>query len=452
MKNEVSAVILTKGEDYNLIDCINHLKNYVDEIIIICSDDNDITKNIANDMNCFSYNIKIGEYGINGFADLRNFGNSKAKNDWILHADVDELFSDDFLINIHDIINNSDDKIAAYDFPRINTPFYEKWPDYQTRLINKKMTIWFGNVHEKITINNISFKTFKLDNYPIIHKDKSNKIEINKRWENNDDKKSFLIISMFKNGELYINEFLKCLLKLINFSIFKNYDISLCFIESESEDNTHEILRNYLNKFEDKGMKRDLIELNISNELSRFDRLAILRNMSIKFGLENEKYILMIDSDTTFDEDLLFNLTESLEKNKCDVLSPMIFIDNFKDYGSNYFYDTLAFIQNGNNFHHFYPYIKCNYINNGIMEMDSVGTCYLMKSEIINIKDFNNYNILKCYREIENGKSLIYYSGGNISEQVRFFNKVKNAGYKICTDTSIKINHVNYENLGLRWH
>lgn len=84
--------------------------------------------------------------------------------------------------------------------------------------------------------------------------------------------------------------------------------------------------------------------------------------------------------------------------------------------------------------------------------MKSVGTCYLAKAEIF--KRLSNYSVNKCYKETEN-KIIYKYNGNKKSEQIEFFESLNSNNknrYKIILDPSIKILHVNLENIGLKWH
>lgn len=452
INSKLSAVILVKNEEYNLIDCVNHIKKYVNEIIVIDSSDNNLTRQIAEELGCKVYEMYIGKDGINGFADLRNFGQEVAVNNFCLHIDVDELFSTSFFENLNKLSLSNDDRVC-YKFPRINLPFYEKYPDYQTRLVNKKYSVWEGVVHEKVYIDK-SIKEIILNSYPIVHSDKSDKVDVNKRWSDMTNK-NILIISMFKDCEKLIDKFFLCLNNLVDCSTNYGYNISTCFITSDSSDDTNKKVGKYVDNFKNKDMKCIFESININSDFERFDKLAILRNMSIKLGLSDENYVLIIDSDTIFNKDLLVNLVESLDDSNFDAIAPLIFIDNFRDYGNDYFYDTLAFIKNGKNFDHFYPYISDidnDDVNNGPVIVDSVGTCYLIKSSVFNIDDFNDYNILKCFEEKKRGKLPVIYEGDGISEQVRFFNNFKKAGHKVGIDFNIRMMHMNLEHYNMSWH
>lgn len=460
MNTKISAIILTMDEGNTLKDCIKNIQPHSNEIIIIDSSQNTLDSIIAKDLKCKYYHREIGKNNINGFDDLRNFGNASSSNDWVLHIDVDEIFPDIFFNKIDSII--TEQKSNAYAFPRINLPFYELYPDYQTRLINRLKAEWTDHVHEKVDIFTDPAEIICLDNYPIIHKPKNqnDKIKVNKRWSSLNIKRNILICSLFKNSEKFMDRFLNNLLNLINYSK-TNHNIEcnteLCFIEGNSIDNTHEKLKKWLTDLPD-NINYKFKQLNLSTNIDRFTSLAILRNMLIKTGLKSyHDYILMIDSDTIFDKDILVSLVNSIEKNQCDVIAPLPFIEDYKEYKNTYFYDTLAFVDNNDiNFNHFYPYSQELKMKN-IIKMTSVGTCYLMKADVYNINDFSNFNITKCYRESQS-KPLISYEGINnednkpISEQVALFKIIKKKGYQTYVDSNIKILHVNLEKIGEKWH
>lgn len=465
MSIKISAIIISRNEGSQLEKCINSIQNCTDEVIVIDSSDDTSAEIISNNLGCRYYHKKISNRDIKGFADLRNFGNTISNNEWCLHIDVDEIFPESLLKNIDLIFKNIKEKdknkeYHAYSFPRINLPFYELYPDYQTRLINKMNTEWIGKIHEKVNIFTKPYEAKHLDDYPIIHKpkNKQNKLQINKRWNNLSTEKHILICSLFRDSEKFINMFLSNLGKLIIYSNKKNIKIDLCFIEGNSTDNTHSILKSWLENTLLKNINYNFKKIDINSSLDRFTSLSILRNMLIKIGLKSyHDYILMIDSDTLPEENLLEQLIESIEINQCDVMAPLVFIENFRTYNDNYMYDTLAYIDNNNNrFDHHHPYNR-ELIKKDIVKMSSVGTCYLIKPNIYNINDFKDFSITKCYEESINKYPITYDSINEEtnepeSEQICFFKKVKRKGYQIYVDKNIKLLHINLENLGLKWH
>src|SRR3989344_1796903 len=86
----LSAVVLTKNQEKNIVECIKSL-TFCDEVLVI--DDNSIDKTIylarSNGAKVFSRSLN------NDFSSQRNFGLEKAKGEWVLFLDADEKVSDE---------------------------------------------------------------------------------------------------------------------------------------------------------------------------------------------------------------------------------------------------------------------------------------------------------------------------------------------------------------------
>jgi glycosyltransferase involved in cell wall biosynthesis len=90
----ISAVILTKNEEKNVLPCIKSLW-WCDEIIVIDDYSTDKTVEKIQNAKCKSQNenvkLKIFKRSLKGdFAAQRNFGLEKAKGEWVLFVDADE--------------------------------------------------------------------------------------------------------------------------------------------------------------------------------------------------------------------------------------------------------------------------------------------------------------------------------------------------------------------------
>lgn len=480
----VSCCILCKDEGYELAKCLKN-NQVVDlfggeNVLVVDSSEGEmleIERMICRDFGVRLVEKKIGDKGIKGIGDLRNYGGlvsgesvggesvsgeSVNGGEWVLYIDVDELFSLNGLRRLREIIRNDLGKYVAYRFPRINLPWYEGWPDYQTRLVNIRKCMWIGDVHESVgIIKNVDGIVIKdkgggfgiLREYPIIHIDRcQKKLERNVKWSAM-GKKNVLLCSLFKDSEWHMDRFLSCIKNIKR----EGLDMEICFIEGNSEDKTWEKLKGWCNKC---GMKYILEKMDINDSSGlggRFDRLAILRNMLIKTGLKGKyDYVLMIDSDVIFEGDLLVRLIESIEKTGSDVMGCMIMIENFRTFGNNYFYDTLAFAgSGGDKFVHYFPYVSeetDKVIKKGCFGVKSVGTCYLVRGEVYNIGDMGVFSVVKCYKEVEKGKKIVMYKGERKSEQIMWCTSVRDAGYKVMVDSSVKVLHVNLEKYGRKWH
>lgn len=87
--NRISAVVLTKNEEKLIGKCLTNL-TWCDEIIVI---DDDSTDNTASEAR--KYKAKVFKRSLNGdFSAQRNFGLEKAKGNWILFIDADEIVTD----------------------------------------------------------------------------------------------------------------------------------------------------------------------------------------------------------------------------------------------------------------------------------------------------------------------------------------------------------------------
>lgn len=88
------------------------------------------------------------------FSDFRNIGAKKAKNEWLLYIDTDEIVTPELQKVISEKIKS--DEFSAYAIPRRNFVFGREmkhcglWPDYVLRLIKKdKLVHWQGELHEQ---------------------------------------------------------------------------------------------------------------------------------------------------------------------------------------------------------------------------------------------------------------------------------------------------------------
>lgn len=86
MSYPVSVCMIAKNEEKYIQECLEHLKPYDMEIIVVDTGSTDRTKEIAR-----KYTDKIYDFAwIHDFSAARNFCAKKATNDWILVIDCDE--------------------------------------------------------------------------------------------------------------------------------------------------------------------------------------------------------------------------------------------------------------------------------------------------------------------------------------------------------------------------
>ncbi len=154
MINLVSAIVLTKNEEKNIKDCLESIK-WVDEIIIIDDSSSDKTIEISK-----KYTSKIYKRNLDlDFSKQRNFGISKASNNWILFVDADERITEELKNEIIGILNFNNHIYDAYKIKRIDQmwgrkiKYAEQGSTKLIRLFKKGKGVSYGKVHEVIKIN-----------------------------------------------------------------------------------------------------------------------------------------------------------------------------------------------------------------------------------------------------------------------------------------------------------
>lgn len=158
----ISLCMIVKNEEQGLAQCLNSVKDIVDEIIVVDTGSNDTTKEIA-----LKYTNKVYDFiWDNDFAKARNFSISKANNDWILVVDADEIVTNFNVETILSLINSGDKLVGR--IKRINifedSTGEKKYIERINRLFNKNHYNYTGTIHEQVTsLNNTSYKTVPID-------------------------------------------------------------------------------------------------------------------------------------------------------------------------------------------------------------------------------------------------------------------------------------------------
>lgn len=149
----ISAIILTKNETENIEKCIKSV-SWCDEIIVIDDISTDKTLEIAR-----KYKVKIYSHPLNNdFSSQRNFGIAKAKNDWVLFVDSDEIISDALAYEISNAIQLKDQNLKEFNgfyIKRVDFVWGKEFKYGETgsirllRLARKGAGLWEGMAHER---------------------------------------------------------------------------------------------------------------------------------------------------------------------------------------------------------------------------------------------------------------------------------------------------------------
>lgn len=166
----LSAVVLAQNEEKNIERCLQSLK-FCDEILVIDDNSTDKTIDIAKKHGATVYIRALKD----DFSSQRTFAQQKAKHEWILYIDADEVVSEKLQSEINAIFQDKREEIKEnnyknptnYQLPATDcSAFYIRRRDhfwgkpvihgelstaYNTgfiRLVKKGAGEWRGEVHE----------------------------------------------------------------------------------------------------------------------------------------------------------------------------------------------------------------------------------------------------------------------------------------------------------------
>ncbi len=174
----ISAVVLAHNDEPIISRCLESIA-WCDEVIVIDDYSADKTPEIAKKSGAIVYRHHLNE----DFAGQRNFGLSKAKGEWVLFVDSDELVSEQLAREIRAVTLDST-KIFNFQFSIFNEKvgFYIKRKDFifgkwlhhgetsrvrLLRLAKKDAGAWMRPVHEVWNINGNTGELFTvLEHFP----------------------------------------------------------------------------------------------------------------------------------------------------------------------------------------------------------------------------------------------------------------------------------------------
>ncbi len=169
IESMISTVVLTHNDEAILSRCLESL-SWCDEVVVIDDESTDGTVEVAK-----KFEAKAFPYPLNDdFAAQRNFGLSKAKHDWVLFVDSDEVVSEELASEIKSQISNlKTEKLDAFYIKRRDYSL-GRWLKYGEtgnvkllRLGRKEAGKWVQPVHEEWKIQgNVGELVHPLLHYP----------------------------------------------------------------------------------------------------------------------------------------------------------------------------------------------------------------------------------------------------------------------------------------------
>lgn len=154
----VSAVVLAKNNTQSLMKTLQSLQ-WCDERIVLDDESEESIEDVA-----ILYNARYIKRKVDGdFSKQRNFGLEKAKYDWVLFIDSDEIVSLELQQEIRFTLNKKRQDINGYKIERRDSMWgrelkHGEWGNQSLiRLGRKSAGVWSGSVHERWRIDDNVF-------------------------------------------------------------------------------------------------------------------------------------------------------------------------------------------------------------------------------------------------------------------------------------------------------
>lgn len=148
----ISLCMIVKNEEENITHCLESIKNYVDEILVLDTGSTDQTPQLAQQLGAV---VRYGTWE-NDFSKARNESIKEARGKWILFLDADEEISEETGRALRELAKK--EEAEAYTFNIINYTTRDK--DCQKQIgINLRMFknnplyTFQGKIHEQIKGN-----------------------------------------------------------------------------------------------------------------------------------------------------------------------------------------------------------------------------------------------------------------------------------------------------------
>lgn len=177
----ISVVLINFNEATLLNRCLNSIKKFASEIVVIDLGSTDHSKDVYKE-----FNVKVVKHDWVPYADpIRNFAINQAKGEWILMLDPDEQVPLSLQNKLQEIINISKQKnVTVVNIPFKNIFFgswishTNFWPDKHLRFFKKGAVEWLDRVHAYPVINKGNFVDLPAKvEYAVIHESYKTKMQ-----------------------------------------------------------------------------------------------------------------------------------------------------------------------------------------------------------------------------------------------------------------------------------
>jgi glycosyltransferase involved in cell wall biosynthesis len=108
----ISVVIIAKNEEKRIRPCLDSLKSFAAEIVVVDSGSEDRTMDLCRELGC-----RVLSRQFDGYGSQKQFAVDQAMNDWVLSIDADEVLTKELQEEISVLSEQKDLPFDAYKIP-----------------------------------------------------------------------------------------------------------------------------------------------------------------------------------------------------------------------------------------------------------------------------------------------------------------------------------------------
>ena len=152
MKAQLSICIIAKNEEQNIARCLESLKPYEMEIVVVDTGSSDSTRDVALRYTENVYDFKWCD----DFAVAKNFAISKATNEYVMVIDSDEYLEKIEIEKLQDMLEKNPDKVARIQRRNffVRNQQENEYTEWINRIFLKEHFHYEGSIHEQVVAKN----------------------------------------------------------------------------------------------------------------------------------------------------------------------------------------------------------------------------------------------------------------------------------------------------------
>jgi glycosyltransferase involved in cell wall biosynthesis len=149
--HSISAVLLVRNEEANIRWCLEGLR-WCDEIVVVDMESDDNTVSIVREYTDRIYSHEI----VVAFDSAKKFAIDKARNEWVLLVDADEMVPFELSVEIRNIVEKDEVDAVYFAFKNFILGEWNRakvwWPNYHCRLFRKQVIDVSERVHAYFSV------------------------------------------------------------------------------------------------------------------------------------------------------------------------------------------------------------------------------------------------------------------------------------------------------------